>query len=504
MFGKGSPPAETLPEDRVKLKPLLGIRPGVYLVWLYGFIILGILFFILVYPGLARPGSLIAFSSEPRGAAVRLDGVYLGTAPGEFFIPRGRRRFEMSLPGFEPWEAEQEIGGRLFASNFFPRREAVRGTLALARPEAAFSRAASDYAEWSLAGEPTAAYQIPLSLSEGAYRAGPAGRDPGVYQNFTEILQSAPGFALTQAALRDLIRAKCLIDNGGLSPSPVSLLRSAGDILNFLSESPGAALWLGELLPPETAAPVIASSWYKRDREAPVPEAPPPGAGPGGRIVLAESLGFRELPGGVLIQNTPFPRRIEIGPFSIAENEVSLGSWEAFVRANPEWGKENIAALLEAGLVNEDYLEGPGNPELQSAYPPGAAPGISWHAARAYCQWQTSLLPSPLAAYEVRLPTEAEWEYAAKNQPEGGLADMLGGMWEWCGDPFIPLPLFAPSQGGTPPGELPFNSPEKPVRGGSWINPAGSVDGETRASLPPASCSPFVSFRPVLAPRGKP
>jgi formylglycine-generating enzyme required for sulfatase activity len=81
---------------------------------------------------------------------------------------------------------------------------------------------------------------------------------------------------------------------------------------------------------------------------------------------------------------------------------------------------------------------------------------------------------------------------------------MLGGMWEWCGGPFIPLPLFSPSQQGTPPGELPFDSPEKPLRGGSWVNPAGSVNAETRASLPPSSCSPFVSFRPVLAPKGNP
>ncbi|MDR2101001.1 MAG: PEGA domain-containing protein, partial [Treponema sp.] len=174
MFGKNRPPEETLPEDQVKLKPLLGIRPGVYLAWLYGFIILGILFFVFLYPGLAYPGSLLSLSSAPRGAAVRVDGVYRGTAPGDFFVPRGKHKIEMILPGFEPFQTETDLGSRLFASRFFPLRKSIHGELGLTRPAEVFSGAAADYAAWSFAGEPTATYQIPLSLSEGAYQAGPA------------------------------------------------------------------------------------------------------------------------------------------------------------------------------------------------------------------------------------------------------------------------------------------------------------------------------------------
>jgi hypothetical protein len=508
MFGKKTSPAETLPEDEVKLKPLFGIRPGVYLAWFYGFIILGILFWLLLYPGLARPGSLLAFSSEPRGAAIRLDGVYWGTTPGTFFVPQGKHQIEIILPGFDSYRAEREIGGRLFASRFFPRRESLHGILGLTRPGEVLSRAAAEYAAWSLAGEPTAAYQIPLSLSEGAYRSGPAGADPAVYRQFSGILSNSLGFTITRSGLRDLIRAKHLIDNGGLSPSPVTLLRSAGDILDFLSETPDAARWLGTLLPPETAALLTSSSWYRRTGESP-PAPDPRASEPGSpeRSPVPAFPGFRAIPGGTLAQNTPVPRNIAVEGFSIAETEVSLASWEAFVRANPEWGKENTPALTERGLVTGEYLEGPDNPGGLSGYPAASAPGISWYGAQAYCRWLTAALPPSLASYEARLPTEAEWEYAAKTlagsaggEAAAGVRDMLGGMWEWCGDPFVPFPFLVPSGEG----ELPFDSPEKTVRGGSWANPSGTVGPETRGSLPPGSCSPFVAFRPVIALRGNP
>lgn len=502
MFGKKTGPEETTAEDQVRLVPLFGVKPGVYLTFLYGLILAAVLVFILIYPGLTNPGSLGVLSSEPLGAAVRVDGVTLGVTPCEVFIPRGNRVIELVLPGFKTRRIEADIPGRIFASALFPHKEYITGELQSENPRTALVLGAADYAAWSFAGEPTAAFQIPLSLSEGAYRAGPAGKDPLIRENFNEILKGALRFASTRAALRDILRAKFLIDNGGASPSPVTLFRSAEEILAYLGETPGAAAWLGAVLPPEAADALVNSPWYQKDQEKAVAlgTASSPGAISGaasGAAVEIGALSFRELSGGTLVQGRPFPRSTIIGNFWIAATEVSTGAWDEFLADEPEWRGENTPALTERGLVNSDYLLPADNP----AYPYPTVPGVSWYAAQAYCRWLSRFLPPALSGYEVRLPTEAEWEYAARLSQQGELSlDMPGGLWEWCGDPFAPLP-FLPAEG-----EIiqDIRSPERPVKGGSWVSLPGSIDIETRASLPPSSCSPFVSFRPVIAPREAP
>ncbi|MDR2068683.1 MAG: SUMF1/EgtB/PvdO family nonheme iron enzyme [Spirochaetaceae bacterium] len=498
MFEKKNVPEEANAEDQVRLAPILGIRPGIYLTILYALILALILFFVLIYPGLTKPGSLAVLNSEPWGAAVRVDGVTLGTTPCEIFIPRGRRVIELVLPGFQSNRIERDIPGRIFASALFPHKESITGKLQSDNPGAVLTLGAADYAEWSFAGEPTAAFQIPLSLSEGAYRAGPAGTDPRIHKKFNEILKASLRFTSTKGALRDLLRAKFLIDNEGLSPSPVTILRSAEEILAYLAETPGAAAWLGTILPPEAADILVDSPWYQKDQEgaAALGFSSSPGGSLGETLEIG-ALSFRELTGGTLVQGTPFPHSTTVGNFWIAAAEVSTEAWDAFLTDQPEWRAENTQALMKRGLVNADYLLPADNP----SYPYPTVPGVSWHAAQAYCLWFSRFLPSALASYEVRLPTEAEWEYAAKLGQQGDFPlDMPGGLWEWCGDPFAPLPFFPAAE------EIirDISSPERPVKGGSWVSTPLTVDTETRASLPPSSCSPFVSFRPVIAPRGTP
>jgi hypothetical protein len=467
----------TIPEDQVRLKPILGIRRGVYLAGLYAFVLLVILFFILIFPGLKNPGSALAFTSEPAGAAVRVDGVYQGTTPFTAVIGRGTRKIEMVLPGFIPSATELEVPAQIVARPIFPRVIAVHADLNAESPLAPLIAAAADFAEWSFAGEPTAAYQIPRSLSEGAYRTGSAG-DRG------DLLRGAARFAVTRGGLRDLIRAGALSGNGGLAPSPVSLAASGRDILAFLAEDPGSAAWLADLLPPKSSSQITGSAWYAETIEAANRIAETGGSDLSrfGRTLDLSSLRFREVIGGTLIAGAVFPHPVPIETFWIADTELTQGSWASFLDEQPQWER------AEGGYV------------FRQAADTDTAGGVTWYAAEAYCRWLSAALPPAFAGWEVRLPTEAEWEYAAKLAAAGTdvPANLIGGLWEWCADPYAPLHFF-PASAET---IARISSPERSLRGGAWINPPGSVGAETRGSLSPDTASPFVSFRPIIAQTG--
>jgi len=451
-------------EIQVKFKSFYGIRPGVYLTALYIFILLLILFLLLLRPGLKNPGVVLIVKTEPAGAAIRIDGVYRGVAGSKIPVSKGTHTIEAIMPGFEGQSAIHEIPARYFGSLFFPLRYKVEFTLKTTDPVTAFAYYASDYTAWTFAGEPTASWQVPMSLSEGAYRAGYPSTGSGYAKDsnddMQQILLAAAGFATTKAALRDLIRAKILLDNRGNAPSPVALVHSVSDIFAFLSENQNSAKWLSQVLPREQASVIEASNWFKNQsavssNQPTVSLKMKPSAPTGSQRLMG--VNFINFSSGFMISETP----------------VSRSLFETFLNENPQW-KE----------YQTDYF-----PQEISSYPweidKNIITGVTWYAAQAFCKWFASRIPPSIG--EVRLPTEIEWSIAAQS-----ISNMKNIGWEWCDDPYSHLQFstIASSKAVQAVG-----SPERSLRGRQTANST-----ETRASLPPDLSSPIVTFRIVIAP----
>ncbi|MDR0463576.1 MAG: SUMF1/EgtB/PvdO family nonheme iron enzyme [Treponema sp.] len=468
MIKKQPHPEES--EDRVRLKPFLGMRPGVYLTVIYSFIILLIIFFLLVFPGLRNPGSVLIAKTQPAGAAIRVNDVYMGTSGNRIFLPNGTYIIEAVMPGFEKQAAVHTIKGRIFASLFFPRKEIIEFTFATSDPMSAFAVYAADFSEWTFGGEPTSTWQVPLSLSEGAYRTGPYAKD-----ELNEILIAASRFTSTRSALRDLIRAKALLDNLGNAPSPSALLSSVSGIIAFLSENPGSAQWILSLLPANSpaVAAIESSQWFKNSSYSP---SLTPGSANSRRIDIA-GLSFTNIPpasiesgGNLLLNQNP----VKIKEFYISDNAVSKSLFETFLEENPQW-KDHYTNYYPQEL------------SLNPMENRDAVTGVTWYASDAFCKWLSGYLPPSLSNMEIRLPSEDEWSAASLV-----VSSMRNPGWLWCADPYVPLPfIFA-----KPEAIEAVSSPERSLRGRQSY---ASI--ETRASLPPDVSSPFVTFRPVIAER---
>ena len=164
---------------------------------------------------------------------------------------------------------------------------------------------------------------------------------------------------------------------------------------------------------------------------------------------------------------------------------------------------------------------------------------ISWFEANDFCKELTRKdreLNKIRNDQEYRLPTEAEWEYAARAGTTGarytvdgkdviasldliawwdgnssnqthpvktkrpnawGLYDMLGNVYEWCGDRFGEYPTGPVTDPtGPPPGS---GSNARMQRGGSWWHGAGSQRSANRAYNPASFRYNSLGFRPVLS-----
>jgi formylglycine-generating enzyme required for sulfatase activity len=194
------------------------------------------------------------------------------------------------------------------------------------------------------------------------------------------------------------------------------------------------------------------------------------------------------------------PHSVRIRPFYLARLELLQSHWEKVMGTNPS----RFAPCPECPVEQ-----------------------VSWEDVQEFLRRAGTLTGHPF-----RLPTEAEWEYAAgggaehqvwpgtnsesetgefawysgnfsgKTRSSGakipnlfGVYDMAGNVAEWCSDWYGP-DYYSHSSGLNPGG--PSSGSRRVVRGGSWLSGPRDIRVARRSRRSPDARSPSLGFRLAL------
>jgi formylglycine-generating enzyme required for sulfatase activity len=537
---------EPAQNETVSLKPVFGVPPTTYVPALLGLGVLIILFLVLVNPGIRNNGARVTFESVPEGASVRVDGTRVGATPVEVFIEKGEHSVTLVKPFFEERTVSITVPGRLVGSLFFPRKITVSERLEVTEPRALAETAAQDFNRWAMVGEANAQYQFRPALSaaiidltagnssgtRAAAAEGPRSRNAIVGDLTEDLLSHAVRDVHSEALLKDYLRALALEESGGGAPGALQAVGMLARLSRAFERNPALVHLAAAALPERLSESFRSSAWYDRttgDLVTRVLAATEEGgpavpelsrisvAGqvfveiPARRFVMGPQAGARASDNGGLTR----PYVAEVDRFFLMETEVTRRLYQRFIKERPRWAPEGRSELVSGGLATEHYLAdwSDGSSSDQSSRP---VRYVSYHAAVAFCEWMEEQLPPALSGFQVRLPTEPEWEWATiLNASEGyeavfadaamstplpvgssepgrlGIYDLLGNVWEWTADWYHPGAYLVEE-------EAPFPGTQRVVRGGSWANDRRSVTTTTRGSQPPEWCTPFLGFRPVI------
>lgn len=458
--------------EPVKIKPLFGMKPGLWLSIVYLLAILLLFFLIGILPDIIDGHKRVTFTSAAYNAAVYVDDVYQGGTPFTRKIASGTHSVSYRVNGYEIDSFTIRVGRPVFFNWLFPRKQSIVSSATLT--EEAFEALSAELLE------DANAYSAVLTYDD-VHRYSP------IFTTYAKSVETSP-FAKESSALQV---ALLFVD----TPEMYEDAKTALEILDLKLEIPYASLADGKTMGITSEEPELKakSTSLKTDfftiEGFDIPEAD----FSNGRTVDAA------YPAVIEAGKTVHTDAFSIGAYCVTEYQYAQ-----FIAQNPRWALENKENLIAQGLVDEYYLDGVSTSITSITNKP--VKNISWYAARAFCTWL-----SQITGRDVWLPTEDQWIAASLTDKEGGYqrslmpsaaegapAAMLGSVWEMTGSEFIPMSRIT-GEALLLEAEETLKNYDSPtdmiVKGGSFVSDINSIDRYSVGATYRSLCSDYMGFR---------
>jgi ergothioneine biosynthesis protein EgtB len=219
---------------------------------------------------------------------------------------------------------------------------------------------------------------------------------------------------------------------------------------------------------------------------------------------------------GFCFDNEQPAHQVLLQPYRLADRLVTNGEWLIFMTdggySRPDlWLSDGWSQAVAAGWSAPQYWQRAADRDawLQFTFE-GLQPldleapvvHVSLYEADAYARWA-----------DARLPTEMEWENAARSLPVtgnllesgrlapssadavGGLRQMFGDVWEWTASPYSPYPGYRPAPGAVGEYNGKFMINQMVLRGGSCLTPQHHIRASYRNFFQPHQRWQFTGLR---------
>lgn len=199
--------------------------------------------------------------------------------------------------------------------------------------------------------------------------------------------------------------------------------------------------------------------------------------------------------GGFCFDNEGPRHRVFLEPIEIQDRLVTQGEWLAFM-ADGGYRRAELWLSLGWEWVQAEGRQAPlywhrADPQApwqvftlfgnQALDPHAPVLHLSYYEAEAYAHWAGA-----------RLPTEFEWEHAARSGVLQQAADMA---WQWTRSAYAPYPRYRPAEGALGEYNGKFMCSQQVLRGGSLATPAGHARASYRNFFPPPAQWQFTGLR---------